>query len=92
MANGQSLSSTLHRQAQDPGIGWQNRSSSVTSGKDERVERRRLRIQGVVQGVGFRPFVYGLARAHTLGGFVQNTGEGVVVEVEGEPSSLTPSY
>jgi hydrogenase maturation protein HypF len=52
------------------------------------VERRRLRVSGVVQGVGFRPFVYGLARRHGLGGFVLNDGGGVVVEVEGDPAAL----
>jgi hydrogenase maturation protein HypF len=52
------------------------------------VERRRFRVTGVVQGVGFRPFVYGLARAHRLGGFVLNDGEGVVVEAEGEAAAL----
>jgi hydrogenase maturation protein HypF len=46
-------------------------------------ERRRLRARGVVQGVGFRPFVYRLAREHRLGGWVLNDGDGVVIEVEG---------
>jgi len=52
------------------------------------IERRRLRITGVVQGVGFRPFVHGLAYRHSLGGFVLNDGHGVVVEVEGDPERL----
>ncbi|MDQ3890865.1 MAG: carbamoyltransferase HypF [Actinomycetota bacterium] len=52
------------------------------------VERRRIRVAGTVQGVGFRPFVYGLARRHRLTGFVLNDGAGVVVEVEGEPAAL----
>jgi hydrogenase maturation protein HypF len=51
-------------------------------------ERRRYRVAGVVQGVGFRPFVYGLAIRHGLGGFVLNDGSGVVVEAEGEPAEL----
>lgn len=46
-------------------------------------ERLRVRVRGRVQGVGFRPFVYGLARRHGLGGWVRNDGEGVLVEVEG---------
>ena len=46
-------------------------------------ERRRLRASGVVQGVGFRPFVYRLAREHGVGGYVLNDGDGVVIEVEG---------
>jgi hydrogenase maturation protein HypF len=36
-----------------------------------------------VQGVGFRPFVYGLAQRHGLGGYVLNDGAGVIVEAEG---------
>ena len=51
-------------------------------------ERRRFHIRGVVQGVGFRPFVYRLAQRHSLAGFVLNDGDGVVVEAEGDASSL----
>ena len=40
------------------------------------MERRRFRVGGVVQGVGFRPFVYGLASRARLGGFVLNDGDG----------------
>ncbi|MBA2475014.1 MAG: carbamoyltransferase HypF [Actinobacteria bacterium] len=50
--------------------------------------RRRYRIVGVVQGVGFRPFVYGIARRHELAGFVLNDGDGVVIEVEGAEPAL----
>jgi hydrogenase maturation protein HypF len=50
--------------------------------------RRRFRVSGVVQGVGFRPFVYGLATRHGLGGFVLNDGHGVVAEVEGDEPAL----
>ncbi|GLH82211.1 carbamoyltransferase HypF [Bradyrhizobium sp. SSBR45G] len=46
--------------------------------------RLRLRIRGAVQGVGFRPYVHGLATRHRLGGFVANDADGVVIEVEGE--------
>ncbi|HVY15128.1 MAG TPA: carbamoyltransferase HypF [Rhodopila sp.] len=45
--------------------------------------RLRIRVRGAVQGVGFRPFVYHLATAHDLSGFVLNDGDGVLVEVEG---------
>ena len=51
-------------------------------------ERRRFEIRGVVQGVGFRPFVHGLASERGLSGYVLNDGEGVVVEAEGEPGDL----
>lgn len=45
--------------------------------------RLRLRLRGVVQGVGFRPFAYGLAKQMSLVGFVRNDADGVVVEIEG---------
>ncbi|WP_042364617.1 carbamoyltransferase HypF [Streptacidiphilus neutrinimicus] len=46
-------------------------------------ERRRVTVQGVVQGVGFRPYVFGLANELRLTGYVTNTAEGVIAEVEG---------
>jgi len=53
----------------------------------ERV-RHRIRVAGVVQGVGFRPFVHRLATQLGLSGHVGNDTEGVVVEVEGGASSV----
>ncbi len=52
--------------------------------------RRRLRIcvHGVVQGVGFRPFVYTSAAALGLSGSVRNDSSGAIIEVEGEASAL----
>jgi len=50
--------------------------------------RRRLQVEGVVQGVGFRPFVYALARELGLAGSVGNTGAGVLIEVEGNAVAL----
>ena len=47
------------------------------------IERRRLRVRGTVQGVGFRPFVYRHAVALGLSGHVYNDNQGVVIEVEG---------
>src|SRR3982751_6277603 len=46
--------------------------------------RRRFQVSGVVQGVGFRPFVYVTAARLGLAGSVVNTPRGVSVEVEGE--------
>jgi hydrogenase maturation protein HypF len=48
----------------------------------------RLNVSGVVQGVGFRPFIYSLARRHGLAGFVGNNSRGVIIEVEGSSSAL----
>ncbi|MFH1864511.1 MAG: carbamoyltransferase HypF, partial [Candidatus Eisenbacteria bacterium] len=49
---------------------------------------RRLVVRGVVQGVGFRPFVYRLAHRHGLAGWVSNSSSGVIIEVDGPGSSL----
>ncbi len=51
-------------------------------------DARRVRVRGVVQGVGFRPFVYRLARAHGLGGWVLNDADGVEIHLEGEAAAL----
>lgn len=50
-------------------------------------QRLRLHVRGAVQGVGFRPYIYGLAARYGLGGFVANDPHGVVIEVEGERTS-----
>src|ERR1700720_214154 len=47
-----------------------------------------IKIRGVVQGVGFRPFVYRLARSNGLTGWVLNEEEGVEIHVEGEETTL----
>lgn len=45
-------------------------------------------ITGIVQGVGFRPFIYALALRFQLTGSVENTSDGVVIEVEGRPDDV----
>ncbi|HLW66953.1 MAG TPA: carbamoyltransferase HypF [Gemmataceae bacterium] len=52
------------------------------------MERRAIVVRGIVQGVGFRPFVFGLATRRQLGGFVRNQTGSVEIEVEGEADSL----
>lgn len=52
------------------------------------VVRKKFRLTGRVQGVGFRPFVYGLAAKHGLAGYVLNSAQGVVVEAEGGSDSV----
>jgi len=47
-----------------------------------------IRVRGIVQGVGFRPFVYRLARAHALRGWVLNGEQGVEIHVEGDEAAL----
>ena len=47
-----------------------------------------IRVRGVVQGVGFRPFIYRLARANTLNGWVLNEDEGVEIHLEGTQNGL----
>ena len=48
------------------------------------MNRVLINIKGVVQGVGFRPFVYNLAKSLNLKGNVANTTDGVVIDIEGE--------
>jgi hydrogenase maturation protein HypF len=47
-----------------------------------------VRLRGIVQGVGFRPFVYNLARRLDLGGYVLNSSAGLVTEAEGEAAAI----
>jgi len=49
----------------------------------------RILVEGVVQGVGFRPFVYRLAEIHRLGGTVRNGQHGVLIDAEGERESIS---
>jgi len=51
--------------------------------------RQHIQVQGIVQGVGFRPFAYRLAAHLGLVGFVYNDGDGVTIEVEGDEAQLS---
>ncbi|MDR1488905.1 MAG: carbamoyltransferase HypF [Desulfovibrio sp.] len=53
-----------------------------------RLRRLRFTVQGQVQGVGFRPFVFRLAKELGLSGFVRNESRGVLIEVQGKNSCL----
>lgn len=50
--------------------------------------RLRLFVRGIVQGVGFRPFIYGLAQKHQLTGHVGNNSSGVFIEIEGAADGI----
>ncbi len=70
----------LHRQIHQQAVG-------ATTGSESRI-RARFTVSGVVQGVGFRPFVYALARELGLSGQVANDSAGVLAEVEGTRSAV----
>ncbi|MDR5702347.1 MAG: carbamoyltransferase HypF [Armatimonadota bacterium] len=55
---------------------------------EEQILRAHLKIQGAVQGVGFRPFVFRLATELQLKGWVRNSPQGVCIEVEGERARI----
>ncbi|MHB1456996.1 MAG: carbamoyltransferase HypF [Armatimonadota bacterium] len=52
------------------------------------IQRASITVHGTVQGVGFRPFVYKLAKSLGLTGWVCNTGNGVIIEIEGEEEHI----
>lgn len=52
------------------------------------ITRVQIQVRGIVQGVGFRPFVYSLARKHSLKGHVLNNETGVLIDVEANQESL----
>ncbi len=56
--------------------------------KTKNLRLAHISVRGVVQGVGFRPFVYGLAIKHDLKGWVYNTSEDVKIEVEGKSEAV----
>ena len=58
------------------------------TGPAGQVIRTGIRVEGIVQGVGFRPFVYSLATSLGLSGLVGNDVDGVFAEVEGEPAAV----
>src|SRR5437879_12369335 len=61
----------------------------MSSQSQNAVVRRRIQITGVVQGVGFRPFIYRLAHECGLVGQVLNDSAGVDIEVQGSSASVS---
>lgn len=52
------------------------------------IKRIFIKVEGVVQGVGFRPFVYNLAKSLSLNGYVNNNSEGVNIDIEGSEDNI----
>ena len=51
--------------------------------------RRQIEVSGIVQGVGFRPYIYRLATERQLAGTIRNTSAGVTIEIQG-PETAGP--
>ena len=68
-------------------VGLSSVLESDVEGSGARVSKA-ISVRGVVQGVGFRPFVYRLAHDHGLTGWVLNHSGGVEIEVEGPAAAL----
>lgn len=60
----------------------------VNEQKNGDISRRIIHVTGIVQGVGFRPFIFQIARRYGLYGWVFNSSAGVQIEVEGEEKAL----
>jgi hydrogenase maturation protein HypF len=52
------------------------------------MKRAEIAITGIVQGIGFRPFIYNLARTHSIRGWVLNNEKGVFIDAESEDGNL----
>ena len=52
------------------------------------VIRANVQVNGIVQGVGFRPFIHKLITGEALSGWIRNTSEGAEIELEGEEASV----
>lgn len=64
------------------------RTAAVEIVNEPLIQRLRVTVRGAVQGVGFRPFIYRLARELGLTGWVSNSPQGVFIEVEGDKKLL----
>lgn len=63
-------------------------SSPTPPGPERNAIRKSIRVRGVVQGVGFRPFVFRLATEEQLAGFIGNDTDGVIIELEGRGTGI----
>jgi hydrogenase maturation protein HypF len=69
-------------------VRWLARGGKRETGQVASIVRAAVRVEGVVQGVGFRPFVYSLATRLGLAGWVGNDVDGVFAEVEGPAAGV----
>ena len=77
----------------DPGGAGQRVPCAARAGRMSALRRRaRARVQGTVQGVGFRPYVHRLAGELGLTGYVLNDAHGVLLEVEGDAEAVDGSW
>ncbi len=60
--------------------------------KKSEIIAKSAEVNGIVQGVGFRPYVYRLAQKHALKGQVANTADGVAITVEGPPGNVAAFF
>jgi hydrogenase maturation protein HypF len=67
---------------------WKPVKGSVQRAMTDALSANRLEINGIVQGVGFRPFIYQLANHHGLKGEVANTATGVSLIIEGPENDI----
>ena len=68
------------------GCRMKRRAQPVSRTQADGQTRCRLTVRGQVQGVGFRPYVYRLAREMNLAGHVSNDASGALIEVQGPPA------
>ena len=54
----------------------------------DKIIGKKIHITGIVQGVGFRPFIYSLASKLDIRGWVKNTSSGVVIHAEGPVNNI----
>src|SRR5271154_4632383 len=88
LANGQRTVPMLVDGGKVVQIGWQGRGCVVGVEESGMASACSIKVRGVVQGVGFRPFVFRLARANTLAGWVLNGEQGVEIFLEGADQGL----
>ncbi|MBC8322373.1 MAG: carbamoyltransferase HypF [Candidatus Marinimicrobia bacterium] len=63
-------------------------TTEILKKDSSRILRKQFRINGIVQGVGFRPFIYNLADQFNLTGSVSNSADGVMIEVQGNVANI----